>query len=258
VSRKLVQEALRDFMERPGNTLKAHGGMRIWNEPLVAFADAGDFMFERLRDPAVGMPAFRPPGEWLPGAKTVISYFLPFSEEVRSSNYRPGLPSQEWCSARIEGEAFNDNLRRFLVAHLEALGYRAVAPALAQGYTAGEFTSNWSERHVAFTAGLGTFGLSRSLITQQGSAGRFGSIVTDLDVEATPRSYVTHYSHCPWLNRGECGACIDRCPSGAITPEGKDKKVCKRYIDEVVRPMFHPRYGCAKCQTRVPCETRIP
>ena len=36
--------------------------------------------------------------------------------------------------------------------------------------------SDWSERHAAYAAGLGTFGLTRALITEKGIAGRFGSL----------------------------------------------------------------------------------
>jgi epoxyqueuosine reductase QueG len=36
------------------------------------------------------------------------------------------------------------------------------------------FSSNWSERHAAYTAGLGTFGLCDGLITPLGKAMRVG------------------------------------------------------------------------------------
>ena len=42
----------------------------------------------------------------------------------------------------------------------------------------GDYASNWSERHVAYVCGLGTFGC-QGLITSKGLAGRFGSIITD-------------------------------------------------------------------------------
>jgi len=54
-----------------------------------------------------------------------------------------------------------------------------------------------------------------------------------------------------------CGACIERCPCGAITPQGKDNQVCKTYLDQTLA-LYSPPYGCGKCQTRVPCEGRVP
>jgi epoxyqueuosine reductase len=42
------------------------------------------------------------------------------------------------------------------------------------------YASSWSERHAAYAAGLGTFGLCDGLITARGKAVRFGSIISKL------------------------------------------------------------------------------
>ncbi len=115
-----------------------------------------------------------------------------------------------------------------------------------------ERKSNWSERHVAYIAGLGTFGHGRSLITPKGCAGRFGSIITTLKLEPTVRRYELFSTYCE-----SCLSCIDRCASGAIRPEGKDIPVCSDYQDSI-KPKFAPRHGCGKCQTALPCEDRMP
>ncbi len=190
---------------------------------------------------------------WLPGVQSVISYFLPFTEAVRRPNYSPGLPATEWVYGRIEGEMCNSALRRYLVEWFNGQGVDAFAPALDERCKVQDKRSNWSERHVAFIAGLGTFGLNKSLITGKGSAGRFGSVVVASALAATPRNYTEVYEYC-----NHCWQCIERCPSGAIKKEGKDVGVCSDYTDTVVKPRFAPRYGCGKCQTTVPCETGIP
>ena len=115
-----------------------------------------------------------------------------------------------------------------------------------------EFSSNWSERHVAYIAGLGTFGLSRGLITEKGMAGRFGSLVTTAELPVTERPYTDLYEYC-----SRCGACIRRCPVGAITQEGKRHEPCSEYLAEM-KHRFAPRYGCGKCQVKVPCMAGIP
>lgn len=254
-----LEKALRCFVQNHAhNLLAAHGNIRMYDDPLVGFAAADDPLFVELRKPEIVATEHLLPRELLPGARTAISYFLPFSAPVRGSNYGAGLPSEEWASARIEGEHFNDEVRRFLIHHLEGLGGRAVAPAREAGYRSLGVKSTWSERHVAYIAGLGTFGLSRSLITARGAAGRVGSVITTLYLPPTARAYRHHEEYCPYLTDGGCGECIDRCPSGAITRNGKDKDVCKNYIDTVVKPHFAPRYGCAKCQTGVRCETSRP
>lgn len=115
------------------------------------------------------------------------------------------------------------------------------------------FTSNWSERHVAYVAGQGTFSLSRGLITEKGVAGRFGSIVTSLSLPADTRKYTEVDEYC---NR--CGACLANCPVHAISFEkGKSHEPCGAYLDETAFK-FSPRYGCGKCQVDVPCECNIP
>lgn len=263
MDRTLNEDALRrqlsDFVEEdPRNSMAAHGGMKIYNSPLVGFASAEDPLFDDFRVPGIVSPGFLKPEDWLAGAKTVVSYFLPFTKEVRDSNRRPGLPSEEWVSARIDGEAFNDVVRSYLVGLLKEAGAQAVSPVLDPRFKVTDRVSNWSERHVAFAAGLGTFGLHRALITEKGSAGRFGSAVTTLFLEPTHRKYTTYFEYCPYLSRGKCGACMRRCPPSAISENGKDHSVCSNYINTEVLPRFSPRYGCAKCNISVPCEYGIP
>ena len=259
VTAQSIEAALTAFIASdPGNAMPAHNNMRMYDAPLIGYASADDAYFESFKNPEIIGERFLTPETWLPGAHTVISYFLPFTEEVRKSNRTPGLPSEEWVSGRIDGEEFNNTARRFLAAYLDTLGQQAIAPALDSRCVTVDRVCNWSERHAAFVAGLGTFSLSRSLITKKGSAGRIGSVITTLELPATERPYQTYYDYCPFLVNGKCGACIRRCPPKAISPAGKNNQVCSDYLDNEVRPLFAPRYGCAKCNTAVPCEYRIP
>lgn len=139
-----------------------------------------------------------------------------------------------------------------MVKYLREAGYQAISPAMDSRFAVVNRRSNWSERHVAFIAGLGTLSLNRSLITRKGSAGRIGSIVSDLELPVTPRYYTEVEENC-----SHCGACIHRCPPQAINENGKDHAVCAAYLDGVLQ-RFAPRYGCGKCQTAVPCEEGIP
>lgn len=233
------------------------GIQRIYEEPLVGIARVTDHLFPKMKEKEAIGPHYIMPQEWLPGAVSVVSYFLPFSEQVRKANYSEGWPADEWVYARIEGELFNDALRRYLVTIIEKSGGVAMAPVLDPRFVITEnqevMTSNWSERHAAFIAGLGTFGLHKSFITEKGCAGRYGSVITNLELTATPRKYSGIYEYCI-----HCNLCIARCPSGAITPEGKNKAVCMNYINTQVKPKYQPRHGCGKCQTAVPCESCRP
>lgn len=237
-------------------------GMRIYDAPIFAFGSADDMMFEDLKKPAAIGGHFMLPKEWLPGARTVISFFLPFSETVKKGNRRDMLwPSSEWLHGRIEGQAMLNTLCEHLSSALTDAGYRSIVPAMDERFWSNtgaakreeKFTSNWSERHVAFVCGLGTFGLSKGLITEKGVAGRFGSIVTELEIEPTIRNYEGIYEYCSM-----CGKCAENCPAGAISLEtGKDHPMCSAFLD-ITSEKFKPRYGCGKCQVAVPCESRIP
>ena len=226
--------------------------MQIWEQPLISVASASDPLWEKLKEPEVVGPNHQTPEEWLTNAKSVISYFLPFTEYIRSSNSFKGQPSTEWLYGRFEGEMFNNALRRLIIGLVESYGGTALAPALDERFVVSDYRSNWSERHVAFIAGLGTFGLSRSLITPLGTAGRFGSVIVDLEFEPKQYRYQEFDDYCV-----ECGKCIDRCPCGAITKEGKDIELCSKYLHNILE-LNKPRYACGKCQTAVPCEHKEP
>lgn len=241
-------------------------GMRIFEEPIVGFASPDDPYFTSLKDPAAYLSGFMQPSDWLAEVKTVISFFLPFSSVVRESNKQDMYwPSVEWLHARIEGQTFVGALTKHLQAQLTKKGFTSLAPCYDQRFWSRSviptdeyplekaFTSNWSERHVAYACGLGTFCLSKGLITKKGVAGRFGSLLTNLKLPATPRLYQSLEHYCT-----HCGSCVKNCPVNAISLEkGKDHQACKLFLDQT-RALTPPYYGCGKCQVNVPCETCIP
>ncbi len=249
-----LSKEMADFINTtPLNRVEEIGLNRIFDVPIIGVADADDPLFAQLKAPEVIGPRHQLPSDWLKDAKVVVSYFLPFSEEIRIANRQAGLPATEWVYGRLEGEAVNDALRSFIVELVNRKGGSAVAPVLDRNFSVVDRRSNWSERHVAFIAGLGTFGLSKSFITEKGCAGRYGSVVMNIYLEATPRPYSGIYEYCTM-----CGECIMRCPSGAIKENGKDVVICATYQDNEIKPRFAPRYGCGKCQTAVPCEFQRP
>ena len=243
-------------------------GMRIFDAPLIGYASAEDPLFEELKKTEVIGCHVMLPKDWLPEAKTVISFFYPFTEAVRKSNRGTiETPSSLWLHGRIEGQRFIQKASLFLLDIFQKNGALCVAPALDKRFHAAEgteyspepgwkgqlFTSNWSERHAAFIGGLGTFGLSKGFITEKGIAGRFSSIITNVDLPPASRNYTGIYEYCNW-----CGACARNCPAHAITLEqGKNHALCREYLQKT-KEKFSPRFGCGKCQTGVPCEYQIP
>ena len=251
----------------------ATGAPYYFDEPLTAVASAGDPLFQQFKTiigdhywtPDEALQFVRPGAK----AKSVFVWILPVNEQIRNTNrMEKSGPSRVWAAMRSFGEICNDNMRRQMCRLLEQAGYTAIAPHLEQVKQGLDifgmgFTSNWSERHVAFTAGLGTFGLSAGLITERGIAMRIGSIVTDLELPATERSY----GNDPYAWCTRCGACIRRCPAQAIgkDPADRDKKKCCGYIMQNVAPGRENTFGwmdlslgCGLCQTDVPCEFKRP
>ena len=256
----------------PGNFISAEdaitpelAGMKIFDEPLVGIADASDRCFAELKDPDIIGEHFLPPTEWLNGAKSVVSVFFPFSDIVKKSNRtNMNLPSNEWLHSRSEGQKFINTVCIQLKQMFEVENHACVIPPFDERFSMGSpytkdraqqqfYTSNWSERHVAYVCGLGTFGLSRGLITEKGIAGRFASFITDVKISPDTRLYTEFNEYCTM-----CGACIKNCPVNAISFEnGKIHSVCSDFLDETMA-QYKPRYACGKCQVKVPCENGIP
>lgn len=238
-------------------------GTRIFDEPIFSIGDPDDSLFALMKDPLIIGSHYLPPREWMAGVQCVISFFLPFTGSVRKSNRMDfSWPSYEWLRGRIEGQEFINRLSRYLASMIEDAGYSSLVPSQDKRFQAFTdkddegilcFTSNWSERHAAYICGLGTFGLSKGLITEKGIAGRFGSVLTNLDLPRDERKYTDVYEYC-----SKCGACARNCPVRAISvDDGKNHRICSAFLDETSKK-YSPRYGCGKCQVKVPCENGIP
>lgn len=198
----------------------------------------------------------------------MISWILPQTEATKSENRdQTRYPSERWARARFYGEQFNDKLRKHVVATLQKADLEAVAPMLSPYWEIKRskrygLASTWSERHAAYTSGLGTFGLCDGLITPKGKAVRCGSVVAKITLPSSKRPYEDHHAHYLFFSRGICGKCIKRCPVGAISKTGHDKTKCHQHLRDA---RIHwksknalRRVGCGLCQTGVPCESKIP
>ena len=275
-----IEKIIRDFWaSSPVNSLHLDSGEKAWGEPHVAVAAGddpffgqfkemiGDFLWTPEEAYAIAYPA-------APVAATelrVISYVLPQTEATRSDQRQQAeMPAERWARSRFHGEEFNCELRLHLAKKLSKNGFPAVAPERLPGFAYQQserfgIASNWSERHAAFIAGHGTFGLSDGLITRFGKAVRFGSVVVKADLSVSPRAYGDdHQAWCLWYAKGKCGACAHRCPADAITTEeGHLKPACFSYIREVTAPYATETYGtgatpCGLCQVKIPCEAKVP
>ena len=185
-----------DFFENsPLNNLPDFGETKMFKTPLVGIASAKDPLFAQLKEAVA--PHHASPEEWLPSAQSIISFFLPFTEEITVSNREMGDTSLLWLMGRYEGgDFFMPAFSKMIEETLETSNYKAVTPAYHEHFKIIDKKSNWSERHVAFVAGLGTFGLHGALISRAGSSGRVASVITDWYLEPTQRDYTGIFDYC--------------------------------------------------------------
>jgi epoxyqueuosine reductase QueG len=97
---------------------------------------------------------------------------------------------------------------------------------------------------------------------------RCGSVVTDARIPPSLRVYKDYLANCLFYSDRSCMRCAERCPAGAISEQGHDKNKCREFLStrqkEIVKELgrgegYIGRYlGCGLCQTKVPCEARIP
>ena len=214
-----------------------------------------DEIYKKYKNPEVVGEHYMLPSQWMDSAKSVISIFNPFTQVIKESNAGGDMPSPEWLHGRIEGQVYIVAAAQALAEHLRLKGAQALVPVADERFTVYDqpkIYSNWSERHAAYIAGLGTFSLNRAIITQKGIAGRFCSVVTDIELAADKREYAGLYDNCSL-----CGACQRACPADAINKYGKSHVPCYEFLGKV-NAKYPSYYGCGKCQCGMPCESGIP
>lgn len=244
--------------------------------PEVGFSRGDDPLYAFYKD-HIDPQLYRLPQDWLksafgkefdPAQISIVSWVLPQTADTREkSREMADCPPLEWQMVRVHGEECNRSLAKALEQHFIELGFEAVAPMCSPEFSWGDSerfvkVSNWSERHTAFISGLGTFGLCDGLISKKGKAARYGSVIVHAKLAPTQRTYTEYNEYC--MAKNGCTACIRRCPAGAITEAGHDKRKCIAYHANVIKPTCHDRYDydgyavCGLCQTGVPCESGIP
>jgi len=254
----MVQSYVREYQKKADITSK-------WGETLVGFADANHPDIYKLKESISEKHVM--PNEVLEKATIIIAYFIPFTKELADTNKEAGdIASLEWARTYEETNAMLGQLNRYLIKELRKMGYKAVVTKEATTFDRDRLMSNWSQRHIARIAGLGTFGINNMLISQKGCCGRYSTVVTNLDVEPDD---IIEEEYCLYKSKGICGVCVKHCPSGALTLNGYDRNKCFQVCmknAEIYRDFgssYHDESGqgvnstgsevCGKCVVNVPC-----
>jgi epoxyqueuosine reductase len=178
------------------------------------------------------------PESLLPGARTVVSAALCYYAPGPPAGPGEGrLPRYTWWDAYAELRQKLDDLGRRLGG-----AYRVLVDA-----------NQHVDREGAVRSGVGFYGKNTMLITRRhGSWVVLGTLVTDVEVEPTPRLD---------LDCGSCTLCIEACPTGALDEPGTlDATKCLSYwtqagdaIPEEYRSELGDQvYGCDICQDVCP------
>ncbi len=303
------------FVSSPLNRLPVEfGGHRIFREPVIGVTAGDDPIIARFKE--VVSPAHHTPAEmWSrsagdkrrgrgngsigrpgPDAGTwqdlaelasrlrVLSVVFPYTrvliEDGRRSAKRTPMTGLALNRAHVFHTEVFERTARFFVEG----GHRVMVPQKSRFHSVlirvsrPRIVSAWSERHYAFAAGLGTFGLAEHLITELGCNVRLASFLTDAPLEVTPRRSDDPFANCLHFAGGGCAACASRCPGRALTEKGHNKIWCEYFrhkagagVHEEIAPFLEPitrRFlripvtdypiGCGVCQYDVPCMDRNP
>ncbi|KPK27085.1 MAG: hypothetical protein AMJ61_06950 [Desulfobacterales bacterium SG8_35_2] len=269
---------IKDFVEHsPLNDMGFAEREKIFNTPLIGFSSGADPLYNEYKS-HIGSFYFSPLElfaktfqdiELTADDITVISWIIPSTAATRKEQAAQNrYPSERWARTRDIGEKFNNLIRRHVEEELEGSGIPALAPLLSPHWSRSDQgpyapCSNWSERHAAYAAGLGTFGLCDGLITPVGKAVRVGSVIAALKITPSSRPYNDHHAYCLHFTENICRKCIPRCPVNALSENGHNKKPCMQYTEHLMHEYIKEKYGfetyaCGLCQSWVPCTDKIP
>jgi len=229
------------------DTVKSLNRADLFREPIIAFSSADDGRYAQLKT-IVGEWHLLP-SELLPDAKSVISYYVPFTKEIvyapKTAEHSSFLWSEAYQEINQHFNVVNEAIARFL----EAKGYTSQTIRATHTYSQEDLKSMWSHRSAAVIAGLGVFGLNKMVITEKGSGGRFCAIITSAPLESDKKPIE---KMCLYFKNGSCGLCLEACPVGAIKVNGIDKFVCQDELNKNERFMkqtstLKETDTCGKC-----------
>ena len=192
------------------------------------------------------------PEDLVPGTHRVISVRMDYhpGHQAASADTTLDDPGKAFVSRYALGRDYHKLMRK----RLQRLASWIEAETGSRGYRAFVDSAPVMEKPLAEKAGLGWIGKHTLLLNHRAGSWFFlGEIYTDLPLPVdTPGT-----DHC-----GSCRACIDICPTGAITgPYQLDARLCVSYltiehqssIPEELRPLMGNRiFGCDDCQMVCP------
>lgn len=250
------QDWLRTEIEKIVTRWKEESHQDYWRKPLVNIAAANDPLFDQLKV-AVGSEHAMPE-DLLQGARSVVVFFLPFQPWLGKKNTEEEFfAAREWAESYVTTNQLIAGINTHLKNIIEKAGYAVSTTPATHNFDQEKLISGWSHKHLAYIAGLGTFGLNQLLITEAGCCGRLGSLVTSMPLPETPRP---QREWCLEKAGHSCHVCVSRCRYEALHKTRFDRHACyqqclKNNAHYTDLPLVDV---CGKCACEVPCSYRIP
>jgi epoxyqueuosine reductase QueG len=231
------------------------GGM--WKDPIIEIIPAEADKIKMLKE--IVSPEHFMPHDILPDAKSIIVFFLPFKENIIDSNNNGTTASKEWVNAYIKTnnliKKINDDIEFLMMQN----GYKAGKIPATHNFDVNKLISNWSHRHIAYLAGMGTFGINNMLITKNGCCGRFGSIIINYKFNEYKEINIPK-EKCLNKKNGSCGICQKKCVTNAYENGKFNRFNCHKQCMENGEHYKYLGHAdvCGKCVVGLPCSTREP
>jgi epoxyqueuosine reductase QueG len=226
-----------------------------YRRPIVGFTTADDPGFMELRRTI--NPDHFLPEDLLSGAKSVVSFFVPVSEDTALGNLEHSCPSIGYAHVKWAQKGLMENIIESLKTELLDKGIRCSSNTEQIPFVLVPPYHPWLQKPIAVMCGVGKFGLNRQIITKSGCAGRLGSIAIDAETVPTGR---IQQEYCLYLVDGSCGECVKNCPVNALRYDSIDRNVCKKQIhriQETYEGDLKIVDSCAQC-VAMPCAISLP
>jgi len=128
--------------------------INIWPKPMMACAKA-DIRFLRLREIAV--PDHALPQDLLPGARSVVVWFIPFKHHIQMDNTGGERPSLSWGRAYNTTNDMINRASRAMKTMIEDAGGKAALTPATHNFDKERLVSTWSHKHLGHLIGLGRY-----------------------------------------------------------------------------------------------------
>lgn len=244
------------------------GRQTRFKEPLIGFANTSEPVFDMYYDNSF----CKHPRKVYNPARAIIVYFLPYEDDIVESNRQGSEPSAKWVQAYHDSTWALMKVNASITEELNRFGRLAAICNTPNDWNEKKCGPEWNFKIAANVAGMGDFGPAGCIMTEAGPAGRFGAILTDVNLAPerdfgfgnsesrgnTPemfQAFKKFMTHCCYETGNSEGAAseeaishalIESCPGGAITAEGINRKACQAYCKTIFEYVPTPDI-CGKC-----------